>query len=89
MAVAVAVAVAVRSDNGAMPGRRGGGSGNAVVAYGVRWGGVAGAGDHGDQVPVRGDPVQRRRHGRLLHPLRGAPHTPQGLRQGNKQCEMD
>jgi hypothetical protein len=58
--------------------------GGAVVYGGGCWGGVAGNSSVGDQVRVGGYPVQRRRHRRLLRPLRAPPRTPHRLRQGNQ-----
>lgn len=53
----------------------------AVVDGGGSQGGVAGDPAVGDQVRVGGDPVQRRRHRRLLRPLR-APPQPHCHHQG-------
>jgi hypothetical protein len=84
----LAILVVEAERDGASHGSRGG-SGDGVVAGRVRRRGVAGAGHDGDQVPVRGDPVQRRGHRRLLHPLRGATRPPQGLCQGSKSWIND
>lgn len=60
-----------------------GGGGGAVVDGGGRRGGVAGDRAVRDQVRGGGDPVQRRRHRRLLRPLRAPAGPSHRLRQGN------